>query len=91
MSMDSTLCISKNGIANLTNALEIKNVITTGRSFVLSTSAEECNAKATPCLPSQPASTLFSVKPASRIYRENKVERDSWVIRTQVSVFQGHV
>lgn len=48
----------------------------TGRSFVLRTSAAECNAKAIPCLPSHPASTLSPPKPMSRIYKENNVERD---------------
>jgi len=61
----------------ITRALDIRNVITTGRSFVLNTSEAECSASATPCLPSQPASTLSFPIPMSRIYSENKVERDS--------------
>lgn len=68
------LCSKKN---NLTRARDMRNVITTGRSLVLRTSAEECNASAIPCRPSQPASIFSSPKPASRIYNENKVERDS--------------
>lgn len=62
---------------DLTSARDMRNVITTGRSLVLRTSAAECNANAIPCLPSQSESTLSSPKPASRIYKENKVERDS--------------
>ena len=69
--------MKQNGKANLTNARDMRNVITTGKSFVLRTSAAECKASAIPCLPSQPASTVSSPKPASRIYKENKVERDS--------------
>lgn len=63
--------------AKVTSALDIRNVMTMGRSFVLSTSAAECNANAIPCLPSQPASRLSSPIPMSRIYNENKVERHS--------------
>lgn len=52
--------------------------MTIGRSFVLRTSAAECNARAIPCLPSQPPSTLSSPDAVSRMYKENNVDKDSW-------------
>jgi hypothetical protein len=60
-----------------TSARDIKKVITAGRSFVVNTSAADCSAKAIPCLPIQPASKTSSPDVASRMYRENKVERDN--------------
>ena len=60
-----------------TSGLDIRNVMTASKSFILKISAAACNAKAIRCLPSQPASTLSSPTPISRIYNENKVERDS--------------
>jgi hypothetical protein len=68
---------SKKTVDDLTNARDMRNVITTGRSLVLKTSAAECKANAIPCRPSQPASIFSSPKAASRIYKENRVERDS--------------
>lgn len=62
---------------DITKARDIRNVITTGRSLVLSTSAAEWSAKATPCLPNQQGSAMLAPEPRSRTYKENKVERVS--------------
>lgn len=81
----------------------MRNVITTGRSCVLSTSATEYSANAIPCLPSQPASMLWSLIPTSWMYNENKVDRHSCkypsfirilyfsVIRKIKQVYQTHL